>query len=113
VQEFSVENEEERLDLFLDSILAPRGWSGLGIFAQDCLWFTQRALQVLVALLYGANLDLHQLRFGRTLDVLAIDRELFALVFTVCAIAEFWGGLEVIKPRMLSILKLYPVYEKE
>ena len=105
-----MDNKDQCVYLFPDSILAPRGWSDFGIFADDFLWFTRRALQVLAALLYGANLDLHQLRFGRTLDVLAIDREMFALVVTMCAIAEFWGCLEVIKPRMLSILKQCPIY---
>jgi hypothetical protein len=43
---------------------------------------------------------------------MSIDYRVTDLVVTVCAIAEFWGCIELIKPRILSALKSSPAYWK-
>jgi hypothetical protein len=99
------DDEETRNPVLISqSDLAPPGWEDIAMYTRDALELTRRALTVLVALLYGARLDCQLLA-----------RQFFwhedkALITTVCATAEFWGCLELIKPRILSVLKSSPVY---
>lgn len=105
--------EDTSVDLFPASSLAPPGWHDIDVYPHDTLNVTRRAMVVLVALLYGAHLDCHfisGLNQGRPLSTITMDHIVQSVVITVCAIAEFWGCLDVIKPRILSVLKSSMVY---
>ena len=97
------------------SILATPGWWEIRAYAHDNLKLTRRALTLLVALLYGARLDCHalaQCRAGEDIHSKCLEWEVVPLVVNVCAVAEYWGCLELIQPRILSVLKASPAYWK-
>ena len=84
-------------------------------YVNDKLKLTRRALTLLVALLYGARLDCHALARcspGGNIYSVRLDYEVMPLVINVCAIAEYWARLELIQPRILSVLKASPAYWK-
>jgi hypothetical protein len=83
------------------------------LYECDTLRLTRRALVVLIALLYGARLDcdsISNLREGGQLDTFEINHDILPTAVSVCAVAEFWGCLDVIKPQILSVLKSSPVF---
>lgn len=76
------------------------------MYSPKYLRLTRRSFTILIALLYGARLEFRSLPEHISWE----ERNHMAVLATVCATAEFWGCLEVIRPRILSLLKSSPAF---
>lgn len=63
-------------------------------------------MTILIAFLYGARLEFRL--FPEQVAWHECDH--MAVLVTVCATAEFWGCLELIRPRVISVLKSSPAF---
>lgn len=69
---------------------------------------SKRAMHVLFALLYGAKLDYEQICGCYYRSNQDVAREILSKVVITCAYAEYWGCLDLIGPRLLTVLQSDP-----
>ena len=102
-----------RVAFFSKSSLAQPGWPDIPTYPSTELDLTRRALRILISLLYRAELDCHRVALHNEIFepfTVSIRSDIIPLVVTVCAIAEYWGCLDKIKPLISNMLKSSPTY---
>lgn len=74
---------------------------------------SKRAMHILFALLYGAKLDCEQICGCYYKPSEDIAREILSKAVITCAYAEYWGCLDLIGPRLLTVLHSDPDFWKK